>query len=153
MLCLVTVCANLSGMLTDQRAAGDFGSRIRQRREDAHLTLIELMIEVRQRLPRSRWVTNETLRSYENGTKTEDKADPVVVAALADVFGCSIADLSPTIAESSVMIRDLLLRLTGGPKAPPGRADNRRTRKTGWTIDQIQNAPDHVNPVGILDAA
>lgn len=110
--------------------AGDFGSRIRHQREDAHLSLIDLMIEVRARLPRSKWVTHETLRGYENGTRPEDRADPVVVAALADVFGCRVEDLSPLVAEAADVIRELLVKLSdsdGGGHGLP-------RRKFAWSM-------------------
>jgi len=90
----------------------DMGSAIRERREAAGLTLLDLMVEVRNRLPRTRRVavSHETLRRYENGKVPEGKADIVVLAALADTFGCKLSELSPAAAADLETLSDLLKR-------------------------------------------
>lgn len=88
------------------------GGRLRARREAAGLSLLDLMVEVRNRLPKTRRiaVSDETLRRYENGSVAESKADIVILAALADTFGCRMGDLSPTAAVDLETVSDLLKR-------------------------------------------
>lgn len=90
--------------------AGAFGTHIRQHREAADLSLRDLHVELQSRLPRSRWVSYEKLRRYENGMMPETRADPLLVIALADVFGCKVAELSPIADQAVQVMRDLLIR-------------------------------------------
>ncbi len=76
------------------------------------MSLTELMVEVCQRLPRPRWVTDETLRVYET-SKPETKADPVVLAAIASSLGCRVRDLSPFVAKEADQLRKLLSEAKG----------------------------------------
>lgn len=89
---------------------GTYGTRIRRRREKAGLSLINVMVEMRSRLPRSQWPSQEKLRRYESGAVPETRADPLLIVALADIFGCKVADLSPVASEAVQSMRDLLIR-------------------------------------------
>lgn len=53
--------------------------------------------------------TAETIRLYHCGTVTPEKADVVLVAFLADLYGVSVSTLSQTIADRAEMARDLLV--------------------------------------------
>lgn len=53
---------------------------------------------------------DETLRAWGKGTANPEKIDPIVVAAMADVFGCSVADLSVIAAQTLRRVNDLLDR-------------------------------------------
>ncbi len=88
----------------------EFASRMRSQREAAGFSLSEATFELRSVLPKALWCSLETIRRMENGRTTEAKADPVLVTALADVYGCKVRDLSPSIAEGLEGLRDLLSR-------------------------------------------
>lgn len=81
--------------------------RSRQRRE-----LRDVAREAQALLPPSLSMSRETLRRLEVGIISEDKANPVHIAALAQVYGVRISDISPPAAEALGTV-DLLIRSTG----------------------------------------
>ena len=91
-----------------QTATSVFGGRLRRARKDRGLTLNETAILLRARLPKPLWVTLDPIRRMEIGTTTEEKADPVLVRALADIYGKPLAELSPLIAEELELVERLL---------------------------------------------
>lgn len=83
---------------------------MRLTREAAGLSLSEATFQLRSVLPKALWCSLETVRRMENGRTTEDKADPVLVTALADIYGCKVRDLSPLVADELKGLRGLLAR-------------------------------------------
>lgn len=56
--------------------------------------------------------TNETIRLYHSGKVSPEKADITLVTWLAERYGCTIADISETVAERAKITRDLLIRMS-----------------------------------------
>ncbi len=103
------LCGTLCGMaVTDKQAAGRLGDRLKAAREARKISLRALMVHVDSLLPLPLWVTDETLRRYETGFVTEEKADPIIVQAVARALGVSVEDLSPSIAIELNQLRALL---------------------------------------------
>lgn len=80
----------------------DFGSRLRIAREQAGLTLTDVVVELRSVLPRPLWVSQSKLARLEKNDPTEEKADPFLIGVLAYVYNVDLADLS-TIAEAALV--------------------------------------------------
>lgn len=101
------------------------GERLRRERERNGLSLLDAMTEVRRLLPRPLWVTHETLRRYEKGLVPEEKADPVLLEALAIAYGVRLEELSPA-ADAAF---ERLIDLRGGdaldPLVGPGGGRNK----------------------------
>lgn len=66
---------------------------------------------VRNVLPRSMWVTDETLRRYETDWP-EEKTKIFILAAIADALGCKLRDLAPTLVIEADRVLALLTRAT-----------------------------------------
>jgi hypothetical protein len=54
--------------------------------------------------------TLETVRTYHDPKRIPEQVNPVLVAALADVYDCSLIDLSETVNEDAKTYADLLKR-------------------------------------------
>lgn len=93
----------------------DWAQRLRSRRNACQMRLDDAAYLVRQRLPQPMGLSRETLARLERGQVPEDRADPVVIAALADVYCCPVAELSPVAAVHLDSLRRLLDRLLPGP--------------------------------------
>lgn len=97
-----------------------FGERLRQQRETAGYSLADVTYELRSRLPKAMWCSLETIRRMENG-RSETKANPVVVMALADLYGCKVGDLSTVVGDETERLRDLLIRSSRWISESPGQ--------------------------------
>lgn len=89
-----------------------FGTRMREAREAKALTLVDVVVELRARLPRSMWVSQATLQRMEAGGTTEQKADPFLVTVLATIYGTPVSALSQVVADDLDRLRDLLGQAT-----------------------------------------
>lgn len=101
------------------------GQRLHDHRVASGLSLLDLMVEVRNRLPRAMWVTHQTLRRYENGQVLEEKADPFLITVLAAIYEVPVGDLSPVVAGEVQSMRDLLIAAMGGYPPTPAHAHAR----------------------------
>jgi hypothetical protein len=54
--------------------------------------------------------TDESLRRLHVGRVSPEKADVVILAAIAEVYGCKVADFSASAADRAKAARDLLRR-------------------------------------------
>lgn len=81
---------------------------MRTARQDAELSLAETTYAIRSRLPEPLWISLDPIRRMEVGTTTEEKADPLLVCALAAVYGVQVSDLSPKVAEYLGIVDELL---------------------------------------------
>ena len=108
----VALGAAVSGVVV-----ADWAQRLRGRRNELQMRLDDAAYLVRQRLPQPMGLSRETLARLERGQVPEDRADPVVIAALADVYGCPVAELSPLAATHLSSLRQLLDRLVPEPRA------------------------------------
>src|SRR5690606_8008964 len=87
-------------MATKQATLTSFGRRLRQAREDADMTLDYVGRQAAEMLdPGSRSTLREKIRRYEADAMLEDNADPVIIAALANLYGVPMRDLSPTLTD------------------------------------------------------
>jgi hypothetical protein len=107
--------------------------KLREARESADLTIEEATVIVRRRLGRTK-LSSETVRRFETGTKSP-LDDPVLVAALFDLYDRNTADEDPAVAERLGEIIDLLERHSrrrppsaGGDVPAPPNAPRRRPR-------------------------
>ena len=91
-------------------AATAIGARIRNRRDEAGISLDTFHVEICQRLPRSLWISTETLRRLERGGRLPD---PVILSAIADVLDVTTEDLAPEMQKELREVRDLLTLRTG----------------------------------------
>ena len=87
-----------------------FGARMEAARAKRGLAADEAAVDARRFLHGLRNVSRMTIYRLESGAITEDRADPFVVAALANVYGESTAKLSKIAAERLQRYRDLLER-------------------------------------------
>jgi len=85
-----------------------FGDRLKAAR--GKRSLVDVAYDLRSELPEPLWVRADTLRRMENGETPEEKASPVLVAALARVYDVPIADLSEFGERAFGMIRELAVR-------------------------------------------
>lgn len=83
---------------------------LKAQRQRVGLSLEEVAFAIREFLPRSLWVTAETIRKYENGMVPEHKANLLILAGLARVYGCQFTELAPNGAEDAKTLRDLLIQ-------------------------------------------
>lgn len=85
------------------------GERIKARRVDAGFGSIQSFRDaICRRLPPYRWPDPERIRRYEAGKITLERTDFVLVAAMADALECTIADISPELAETGPQIQALV---------------------------------------------
>jgi len=100
--------------MPQQQVAGDtFGDRLLAARRSKGLSRTEASFAIRDYLPRAMWVSGETIRRLEAGLTPVDKADAVLVQALANVYDIRLADLSEELVIDLERVRDLLSRSTG----------------------------------------
>ena len=99
-----------------------FARRMREARENAGLRLDEASVDARRILGAEWGPSRETIRRYESGMISEDRADPLVVTALAEIYGVSVAYLSPTVFEQTAEIEKLLRRQRRRSEAEVRRA-------------------------------
>lgn len=86
------------------------GRRLRELREAAGLQLDDAAYQVRQMLPDAMGVSRETIRRYETGDTSEEKANLLVLVALAGVYGCKVSDFAPKKGEELGVVKDLLMQ-------------------------------------------
>lgn len=92
----------------DEHSA-DFNTRMRQAREAAGLTQLDVMVAMRAELPRPMWFSQSKFHRLETSTK-EAKAEPMAVAWLASLYGVKTSDLSVTAHRALEAVRDLVSR-------------------------------------------
>lgn len=97
---------------------GPFAKRLREARQNAGMPLDVASVYVRELLGSDWGLSRETLRRYEDGTTTEDRADPLVVAALADLYGVPLEWLSASVADRMEHIHSLTTRVLGLTNLP-----------------------------------
>lgn len=105
------------------------GGRIKELRERSGLSLRHLTIEVCKRLPRPLWVSYGTIANYENGSITEDKADPLVLDAMAGAFHVPVGELSAFVEGDLILVDQLRESSKAGHK---GTVPGDRVR-TQWS--------------------
>lgn len=103
----------------------EFGRRLRKAREAKGLTLDRVAVQVQDRMGQQTGTSRETVRRYElagsPGGITEDSADLVVTAILAEIYGVTLQWLSPTVARRAALARELFSDVVLGCKEPPRR--------------------------------
>lgn len=85
-----------------------FGHRARTLRNRADLSTIEAAYVIRDHLPRSEWRSYQAIHRLEVGETSEENASPVLLAALARVYGVPLYVLSPLADEARQCILALL---------------------------------------------
>ena len=95
----------------------DIGAQLRTARERVGLSLYEVGYRLRQALPASYHITQSTLARLETGGSA--RQDPVLLAALADVYGVSLAELAPGLFDELVMVGELVGRVVAHPRSRP----------------------------------
>jgi transcriptional regulator with XRE-family HTH domain len=85
-----------------------FGERLRQAREASHHRLDDVAVMVREALGYG--PSRETIRRWEKGLESEGRVDPVVLAAMAEIYGVTLESLSPAAERNATTILRLLRR-------------------------------------------
>lgn len=85
-----------------------FEQRIREAREAAGLSQVDVAFESRTRLPDPLRISQTKLQRLESGKIGEDNADPFEVMFLAHLYGVTTSDLSPLAAGRMELVRDLV---------------------------------------------
>jgi len=83
---------------------------MQEARQRAGMRLDEASVEARRVLGSEMGPSRETIRRYEAGLISEDRADPLIVTALAEIYGVSVGQLSWVIARQSQAISKLISR-------------------------------------------
>lgn len=84
-----------------------FNQRMKKARSDAGLSLLDVVMEIRQRMPQPMWVGDSTVFRLET-SRPETKADPFLVNVLASIYGVPTSQLSQVAADHLDTLRDLL---------------------------------------------
>lgn len=84
-----------------------FPEHLRELRGDR--PLVDVVYDLRQVLPENMWISQSTLSRYELDPDAEKKMSPVLVTALAKVYGASVSELSELHAAAARTVRDLLV--------------------------------------------
>jgi transcriptional regulator with XRE-family HTH domain len=85
-----------------------FGDRLRNARVASNHRLDDVAVMVRETLGYG--PSRETIRRWEKGLESEDRVDPVVLAALAEIYGVTLESLSPAAERNASAILRLLRR-------------------------------------------
>lgn len=119
------MCATIRGMATrTPPAPATMGARIRAHRKAQQRSLFDFTLAVREYLPPVSRVTDETIRRYEKDMIDEDRADPILIAAIAAALDLEVSEISPSAAASIPALRSLLehFKTSFQPKPPARRA-------------------------------
>jgi transcriptional regulator with XRE-family HTH domain len=95
-------------MATTDTVERPFGDRLRHAREASHHRLDDAAVLVRETLGYG--PSRETIRRWEKGLEEEDRVDPVVLAALAEIYGVTLEALSPAAERNARTVIRLLNR-------------------------------------------
>ena len=98
-------CGTVSDV--EPNAAAVIGQRIRDLREQRHMSLDVLYAETCSVLPRTMWMSTEKIRRIEKGDRLPE---PVELSAIVAVFGITVGDLAPEMLEDVQTVRDLIER-------------------------------------------
>lgn len=90
-----------------------FHQRLREAREAAGLSQIDVVFAVRQALPEAMRISQTKLQRMESGAIPESKVDTFLALFLADLYGVDLADLSDPLAADLEMVADLVKRRSG----------------------------------------
>lgn len=98
--------------MAKRRKTQTLGEYLRELRNEREWSIARLKIELTRRLPEPLWVSDETLRRYEIDWYPIEKADPVLLTALADIYGVELGviDLTRTATEGARQVGALLAR-------------------------------------------
>ena len=88
-------------------AGRNFNQRMRAARQRSGLTLEDVYVELRARLPR-RWCPSPPTLHRLEMDRPEEKVNPLVLCALAEVYRVELADLTPMTAEDLPRLSELL---------------------------------------------
>lgn len=86
--------------------------RAKKAREVSGLSYERTAIKLAQVVPESHAVSYGTIRRLEDGEITEDKADRVLLAGLAEVWGVPLDELSPGAVEDLAQIVEVAQRVS-----------------------------------------
>lgn len=127
---------------TATKAPTPFARRLIAARHKAGIPLDVASVRVRDMIGSSFGPSRETIRRYEDGTTTEERADAVVIAALAALYNVPLRQLSPRCYDSMENVRLLAEKVTGGRAGvtKPTRRDRPGTARgkpnTRWSSPQ-----------------
>ena len=88
----------------------EFARRMLEARTRSGLRLDEASVMARDILGASYGPSRETIRRYETGMISEERADPLVVIALAEIYGVSVGQISWIVAQQSKAISRVFSR-------------------------------------------
>jgi hypothetical protein len=87
------------------------------------MSLMDAALAIRQHWPKAYWLSPDKLRRIEIGEIDEDKADPVMITALATTYGRRIGEISPLIEQRVEWVMGLLHDGVVNDQDTPARTD------------------------------
>lgn len=106
-----------------------FGKRLLAAREAAGLRLDNAAVFAQMELQSSFGPSRETIRRYEIGEVDEDRADMVIVAALARVYKTPMDKLSPLLAARMNHVAGWATPIATAKRKPAAASPTTRNRK------------------------
>lgn len=85
-----------------------FEQRLKEAREAAGLSQVDVAFEARVKLPEPMWISQVKVSRLEGGKIGEDKADPHDIQFLAHLYGVTTSELSELAAERLESFADFL---------------------------------------------
>lgn len=122
-----------------------FSQRMRRARTDAGLSLASATYLLRDALPERITVSIETVRRLETGFTPEEAASPIIVAALAQIYGKPVEELSASAAHDVERILSVLSAANGG--------GGLRNPHSAWNGRDSEHGPRHLFAVPDLRPA
>lgn len=108
-----------------------FGKRLLAAREAAGYRLDDAAVFARVELQSTYGPSRETIRRYEVGEIDEDRADMVIVAALARIYKVPMESLSAVLAAQMQHVAGWATPITTTRKRPAAKSPTTRKRKPG----------------------
>lgn len=99
----------------------NYHERMTEAREATGLSLNEVAYRIRAHLPSPDWVGPDVIGRIENGSKPETSVRPLLMAALAKVYGRTVEELSPTAGDGLDVVVNLLSVRSDVPESASAR--------------------------------
>jgi transcriptional regulator with XRE-family HTH domain len=123
----------------------EFGERMRNAREAAGLSQLDVIVYARTSLPKSMRISPAKLSRIENGHHGEDQIDPHDLEWLCSVYGADLNEVSPVAAASLRKFRKSMRDAAAGRSSLGSRwsPDTDRNRIAGRSRDDFGDPPEH----------
>lgn len=100
-----------------------YGQRIRERREDVHLSVEKMRDLLLVTIPRRYVPSGKSLHRIEAGERPEEAVEGILIVGIAKVLGCRISDISEQVAAEYEEVSGLLASSSRWITTCPGQLD------------------------------